>query len=52
MHRHLPPLTPPAATARLKMPKVQIRPMPLPSMPWMELGFFALALFGVMIAGQ
>jgi hypothetical protein len=48
MHSRLLPLNPPITTS---LPRLAFPRFGLPSMPWLEMGFFAVMIFGLISAG-
>ena len=47
MHSRLQPLAPPQTAFANPLPRMTVPRVIWPSMPWMELGFFALLILGV-----
>ena len=51
MHSRLVPLAPAPDTFAQAMPRITVPRIPLPSMPWIELGLFMIIIFGLTAAG-
>ena len=51
MHSRLLPLNPPQLAAAQTQPRFVLPRLALPSMPWLELGFFALLILGLVVVG-
>ncbi len=51
MHSRLVPLAPAPDAFAQALPRITFPRIPLPSMPWMELGFFMIIIFGLTVAG-
>lgn len=51
MHSRLLPLTPPQLTATHALPRFAMPRPVLPSLPWLEFGFFCVMIFGLIAVG-
>ena len=51
MHNRLLPLTPPQPPFGNVLPRFAMSRVIVPSMPWLELGFFAMLIFGLASVG-
>jgi hypothetical protein len=51
MHSRLLPLTPAPFTATPLLPRFALHRITLPSMPWLEVGFFTVMILGLIAVG-
>lgn len=51
MHSRLLPLNPPQDNHTIATPRLSVPPFAMPSMPWLELGFFAVMILGLISVG-
>jgi hypothetical protein len=51
MHSRLLPLNPPSVAFATSLPRFVFPRLSLPSMPWLEIAFFSVMIFGLISSG-